>query len=326
MNFKIFFFLFLLSLSTLSCQNIQKKEIKNNANEIVSIASKPNPEYQYNSKTFNLYGKVESIKCIYYEQFVPSSEIDNYVTKIDLMLDQKGNITAETMYLQDNEINYMDQYFYDKMGNRCKTVSYKKDDDLSFTKEVSLNKESLIELEKFTEPNDSRMNYQKNYQYETISDSLVTYYCNSIPEDSFNGMKTVQVYNNHNLSSKTVYLGDEILRLTLYEYDNKNNLLVENEKIGHAYYEYKYNEKNKVIYELYKDDISNRTFEKKITYDKIGNIIKEEDYEDGELDEKKSFRDEFEYDNQNNWSKRIRYKLNGTKVSVLKREIKYYPK
>ncbi len=319
-----FFFAILCFLS--SCQNNTKTVPEKKEKEVTSIATKANPDLQYNYKTHNLFGKVKSVTCTKYQQFVPSSELDILVTKIDLKFDKKGVLVEEAVYLQDNELNYRQKYLSDKMGNRILTESYDEKDSLVYRNQYTLNKQGLPVLVRYEQTNNPELlNDESRYKYETISDTLIVYYYYSKRYKDFSGNKTVKRYEKGNLVSSTEYKGKTIEKQIFYDYDERNNLIREDEKIGYSTTDYTYDKNNRVIHDIFYYKTTNRTFDSTTLYDAFGNIIKYERIDNGVFDNKSSYKDEFTYDAKNNWVKRERYKLNGTKISTLERRIEYYP-
>jgi YD repeat-containing protein len=140
----------------------------------------------------------------------------------------------------------------------------------------------------------------------------------------------VITHKNEFEKSKKMYLNHKLKLIYTYKYDINSNLVVEKE-FSHQdtlnYLEktnFIYNDENQLIFRENTSGINNNTYILEFTYDSFGNILSEKHTENGNCIEKRSYRNEYLYDIQNNWIKRTTYSLNGQVKYVLEREFEYY--
>lgn len=309
------FVLLLFLVLIISCNKTTRKEI------ITTISEKSIPSLQKNYQTLNVYGNVESIICFNYKQYIPNSDLDYLVTKNDYKFDEKGNVSEEKVYMEDEVLQSRNQYFYDNFRNCLKTKSFGKDTILKYTSIIQLNKKGLKVSEKtingFGTEEDIRT-------YETITDTLIVYnsYSTKDPKDI---SKIYQKCKNGNIISET-YVQGTVLWESKYEYDNANNKTLQStiSAYDHHTWKWKYNKNNQPVFWQVHDFKKNVINEMLTEYDEHGNKSKITYIENGVLNNKKSYIDNYIYDHQHNWTKRSRFRLNGNKVSILERKISYY--
>ena len=309
-----------LLFSVVSCSNL-KQEKKIDDIKIFSVSEKAVPSYQKNYKTVNVYGNVKEIICTNYVQFVPNSDINNNVAKMNYKFDRKGNIIEETSILKDDVINYRYVYSYDKMNNALILKGFDESGNLKYVMKDSLNRQGFLVFQDYQEFAAPQLSYKSYHKYEKISDTLVIYNTHSEP-DKYKA-KQIERYKNGNLLSKDYY-SDGIHRKNEYKYDKNSNKIFDSEITSDTIiWARKFDKNNREIkWSVQKNNKIENEIEK--SYDEPGNIIKEVFYEKGKLNDNKSFYDILVYDSQNNWIKRSRFRLNGDKVSVLERKITYY--
>lgn len=330
-----FFYLFCIVL-LVSCKKTQSPseilEIESRK-EISSVAKKKIPRLQNNYQTLNLQGKVKSIVCTSYKQFVPTTELSNLVTKVDYYFNEKGNVDEEIIYLATGEIHRY-KYFYDEIGNRIKSL---KIDDYNRNIVVSsslLNEKGLelntksTELSKTKDYKDTIIIFENIFKYSTSTDTLLgyTFYNKMHPEDS---IRNVCHYDNGNLIKQINYSKGRAWGLTTYQYDKRNNIVSQSEydddfKNPSRTQYFRYDEKNRQVSWKIDSFENNYTNEIEKFYDDYNNITKEIYTENGKVNEKISYQYFYKYDHQKNWIQQIRQRLNGTNVSVLNRKITYY--
>jgi hypothetical protein len=213
-----FVFSFWVLFSITSCSNVKKKEgLIEDKSKIVSVSEKAVPAYQKNYKTLNVKGKVKEIVCINYIQFVPNSDLDNNVTKMNYKFDTKGNIIEEICILKDDELNYRELYSYDKMNNALRTQGFDKKNNLIYIIKYSLNKQGFLVFQDYQEdkPEHSYKSYTK---YEKITDTLVIY--NTHTTDGYNS-REIERYKNGNLVSRDYYSDGKLSWRDEYKYDSR---------------------------------------------------------------------------------------------------------
>lgn len=315
------------SQSSLTTLEIESKK------EIPSVSKKKIPRFQNNYQTLNLQGKVKSIVCTNYQQFVPNSELSNLVTKVDYKFNEKGNIIEEITYLAFGEINRY-KYFYDDMGNRIKSIKFDKNNRNIVVAYSLLNEKGLVinakstELTKTKDYKDTIIIFEDIFTYKVAIDTLLdyTYYDKLRPKDS---IRNFEYYKNGNLTKQISYSNGRAWGLLTFDYDKNNNKVIQAEyeddfEKPSRIWQYKYDINNREI--NWKIDSFENGFKREIkkSYDSFGNITEEIQIENDKINQKISYKYVYFYDQQNNWIKQSRYKLNGDKVSVLERKITYY--
>lgn len=309
------FVLLSLSVFIISCN-------KRVSNEIITTTSEKSiSSLQKNYQTLNVYGSVESIICFNYKRYIPNSDLDYLVTKNDYKFDKKGNVSEEKVYMENEVLKSRNQYFYDNFGNCLKTKSFGRDSILNYTSIIQLNKNGL----KISEKTINRFGIEEYITtYEIITDTLVVcnWYNTKNPKEI---NKIYQKSKNGNIISET-YVNGTVSWENKYEYDNANNKIMQStiSAYDHHVWKWKYNKNNQPIFwqvHDFKRDIINEILTE---YDEYGNKTKITYTENGVLNNRKSYRDNYIYDRQQNWTKRSRFRLNGDKVSILERKISYY--
>lgn len=304
---------------------------------VVSVSGKVVKGYQRNWKTEGVKGKVKTIFCRYYKQFVPNSWLTNYVTKEHLTFDRNGNVLEQTRYLEDQVFSFRCKYGYDKLGNCLKTISLaEKSDSILFLDIKRLNKQGLFESSKYMTRIPVKTGSSKykirtqgfRNEYELISDSQVIYEDYEIlgKKAVKSGFRNVENYESGNMMGSTTYSEGKLLSKAIMRYDSRGNMLFRSDSssFGIQVWKLEYDSNNHQTYFSARDDQSGVFNETHRTFDKHGNQIKQVSYRKGILYERDSYTDTYTYDAQNNWTKRVRKKLNGELISVLKRKITYY--
>lgn len=298
-----------------------------NKNEVISKAKVSVPNFQKNYKTLNVKGNVRSIECTNYQQFVPNSYLSYYITKEDYKFDERGNIAEETYYHLNEKFHYRNVYSYDEMNNCIQTKGFDEFGNSTFAQTNFLNENGFVIKVQFVEPNE-KGNYISIYDYQTISDSLIIYNESYQEVNETINYHYTKIYENDKLV-KRIDSSDKfkLVNEMKYKYDSVGNKIFQSDsnKVQVHIWEFEYDENNNMTrwMSLIKrvPEMKNEFFK---TYDKFGNIIKEVNYKDGNLNERNSYEAVYEYDKVGNWIKRTRFKLNGDKISVLERKIEYY--
>jgi len=310
----------------------------------------------------NLKGKVKSLKKDSYEVIKKNGEIHKgkivieYESKQYFIFDTKGNKIEEGSYKYETDgsiITYT--YKYNDKGNKTEKKKYYIDGGLE-TKYIYKYDDigNLIEESDYFQEN--RINNKQTYKYNDKGNLIETNYSNST------GMKTKQTYkydNKENLieeiystsfsvssgyegyETKYIYKydskGNEIEKefytdgrfevKTTYKYDDKGNITEDGmyDSFGKSLGEnqYKYDDKGNKIEWNYKNSLYGG-LKGKVTlkYDDKGNLIEENNFKSFGLS-KKNTTDKYEYDENNNWIKRVGY-IKKKPVGIIERTIEYY--
>lgn len=313
------------STSTLTILEIESQK------KVTSVSKKKISTLQSNQETLNLQGKIKSILCTNYQQFVPTSELSNLVTKVDYKFDERGNVLEEKKFLATGEISHY-QYSYDDMGNLLKSVKLDQNDKKIVVATTLLNEKGFqlnsksIELYKTKDYQDTIITFENITKYKILTDTVTDYisYGKSTPKDF---IRSIDYYKEGNLIIHITKGKFKVI--SSFQYDKKNNKIKQtesypnSESIARIYY-YQYDKNNREIYWKIDSFDYNIKREIKRSYDDFGNITEEKQIENGRLDEKISYKYVYVYDQKNNWIRQARYKLNGNKVSILERKIIYY--
>jgi len=316
MKNKPFIFSILFLFLLVSCSKSEKEKVMT---DVISVSEVAVPYYQKNYKTLNVNGKVKEIFCTDYVQFVPNSDFHTYIVKENYKFDSLENIIEEIALLENDKFSYRHVYTYDKMNNALKKQRFNEANEMISETKDSLNKQGLFVASYYYDRSEGVTNRFK--KYEIISDTVIksTLYTidKGVVKDS---LKEIKRYRNGNL---IYWLGSAEHK---YKYDKNGNQIYQWLKHGldTLVYHTEYDENNREIKwnVQKKGKIRNEILK---SYDEFGNQIKQVYYNDrGEINDKPSYYDILTYDNQNNWIKRERFRLNGDKISVLERRITYY--
>ncbi len=307
-------FLFLL----VSCSKT-KSEQEKAMSDIISVSEVAVPYYQKNYKTLNVNGNVKEIFCTDYVQFVPNSDFHTYIVKENYKFDSLGNIIEEIGLLENDKFKYRHVYTYDKMNNALKKQRFNEANELITEKKDSLNKQGLFISSYYYHRFEGVTNNLK--KYKIISDTIINSTLYTIQKGVIkDSLKEIKQFEDGNL---IYWLGSTEHK---YKYDKNGNQIFQWLKHGldTLVYHMEYDENNREIKwnVQRKGKIRNEILK---SYDEFGNIIKRVFHDDkGEINDKPSYYDILTYDSQNNWIKRERFRLNGSKISVLERRITYY--
>ncbi len=326
-QYSCIFIVFLFALFSCKKSN-HKTNLDNSEEKIISISKKSVPVYQRNYETLNIKGKVKSITCTNYQQFIPDSELKYFVTKQDYKFDKKGNVSEEMIYNEHDVLDQRKRYFYDDMGNCLKTESFDAKGKLDYSSTIILNEDGLFVSEEYIEQNMTKI-YLRNYM--TITDSLIIYHLIRRENREGRGIKIDSVlraekeYNNGNLIKETHYSNGRISSVEEFKYDPKGNMTLHSNTGSHLIlWKFKYDENDRQINWYVQNEFNDMTREIKRTHDNEGNIVKEVSFVNGRLSEEESFINSYVYDKYHNWVKRSKCKLNGDKISILERDITYF--
>lgn len=237
-------------------------------------------------------------------------------------------------YNDNNDVVRVKNYEYNDMTIDSTMVIYKYDD-----------KNNLIEQKEYESNN---IIFNITYKYNENNQLIEE--CKYNTDDILNYQTMYEYDSKDNLLEKNIYLlNSDYNRMTkeVYIYDDKNNVIEENiHNIGRFSRKltYKYDkEGNRIEYTEYEgwrhsfsfeyDDMpyyNQKIRKNEYKYDKQGSIIEKASYTFYSLNDKviKTVDEpkrlyKYEYDNQNNWIKKISF-YEGTAKSITERKIEYY--
>lgn len=325
----------LLSLSVFTLVACQKKN-QNQTKEqedlpMVSVSKIKVPVFQKNYKTFQLQGRVKSVEVTGYQQEVIHADMPRLVTKTIYKFDEKGNLTEETAYLQNNEFGKRYQYYYDGSGNAVKIVGFEEKDKKKSVKSIILNEKGIvvneknIEFSKTKKDEDTIRRREYINNIKEMNDTILAYssYEKSKPKKI---TQWIQRYKNGNLISEKNYSDPALGETeTTYSYDSNNNLIMQEETgLSPIVRKWKYDQKGNEIYQQVVYAKENIFTELKKAFDEYGNITELTVIDNGKINDKLSVKYEYVYDSQHNWIQMKHFTLNGNKISVTNRKIVYY--
>lgn len=316
----------------ISCQKKDQNQPKEQEDLPMISASKIKvPMLQKNYKTLQIQGRVKSIEVTGYQQEVIHADMPRLVTKTIYKFDEKGNITEETAYLQNNEFGRRYQYYYDGSGNAVKTIGFEEKDKKKSVKSIILNEKGIVVNEKNIEFSKTKKDEDTIIRREYISnikemnDTILAYssYEKSKPKKI---TQWIERYKNGNLISEKNYSDPALGETeTINSYDSNNNLIMQEETgLYPIVRKWKYDKKGNEIYQQVVNAKENIFTELKKAFDEYGNITELTVIENGKTDDSVSVKYEYIYDSQHNWIQMKRFKLNGDKISVTDRKIVYY--
>lgn len=244
---------------------------------------------------------------------------------------------TEEKFIDNNEniLAYLYTYNYDSNNNLVLETNFRKNNQITFRRENKYNKQNFIIQDSASYINESIKNEVTKYLYDK-SNKLLT-------EETFDekGQKISEcqyIYDSkNNITQSTYYINyGELCCIYKYVFDKKNNLSAKlyydkNKKLEKKIV-YKYDilrRKTEEIEYIYAEDILNNSIMNTyFKYDKFGNCINETCvFYDIRLDDHERFYHKtkkiVEFDNNNNWIKKINFfdnEISGCSI----RKIEYY--
>lgn len=283
---------------------------------------KPNKKYQNNWKSYNLKDSVKSITEFNFKQYVPLGELVYPVSKENFRFDKTGNVLDRSTFMENERFCCRYTYQYDKAGNYTEVKSYESDSTLSDKETYKYDGQgNMIETVRYDRDNrvkskdqysyDEHGNFIEfvhagtfsskfmyTYNYDTLS-RLVSETC-TLVEGSIKTVKSTTDY---------IYKGDSVEEVSGGS-DKTHVLLV-------------YNPNHQMI--LRKNlNPANQYFEQTWKFDSLGNETETKNIKDAVIEDKRSYRHAYVYDNKGNWIKRTTTRLDGKLISSVERKIEYY--
>lgn len=249
----------------------------------------------------NLKGNVKSIKQISYKAFdifgeLQKGEVNNVGNScFYLTFNENGNEIEKIYYNSDGTVDDKWITKYDEEGNEIENNNFTSDGSLLFKLIHKFdNKGNRIESNTYN--SDGSINSNSTHKYDEKEN-----YIESISHisDGYSAKKETYSYDDKgNVIEKNGYEADGSIRFKfLFHYDDKGN------KIEDSY--------------ITSDYTTNSTFK----FDNKGNVIEELE----SINKSESIKNKYtyEYDEKDNWIKKVVYK-NLTPTVMLERDIVYY--
>ncbi|WP_257463190.1 hypothetical protein [Archangium lipolyticum] len=296
-------------------------------------ARKANPEYQMNWQTFSLRGKVKFVRETEDKPPAPGIGPENLE---QLWFDPAGNVTRRVTTRADEY--YGDKrYKYDGVGNYEEVEHYKQDNTLKFTAKNTFDADgNLVEYAEFTQG--TRLTYKRINTYEKYTPEehimeVKWVVPPSRPGDTVKyvtrfdaqGRKTqVEVYRDSRKAvfSKTLYQynPDNTVEETHYEYSRDNPDQVDSKRVT------LYDAAHRVLSRKFTRSASSEdNFDESTRYDPAGNIVEYTWTNPQGVDLKRSYRNDYVYDKQGNWTRRVTSSPKRAFRGSVTRRIEYYP-
>jgi hypothetical protein len=271
-------------------------------------------------KDMKLNGKVKSITESNYEAIEKFGEIikgersgtNEFSFDRKLLFNEKGNLIEEKKYKLDGNLDSKSFCNFDENQNKIERIFYDS---------------SVKPILRWTYKYDGKGNLIEENKIQILSrlDSLMANY-NGKNTNSNYSTKTLYKYDDSgNLFEKSIYKSDgSLVSKNIYKYDLKGKL-VEDDTYNsngslHCTNTFKYDDNGNKS----EDKSVGKFFFQKhtIKYDQYGNQIEiNSGYQEVGIDATSAYK--YEFDNHNNWIKKIEFYNNTTK-HIIEREIEYY--
>jgi hypothetical protein len=286
----------------------------------VIVKTQPNPALQQNWKTLNVLGKPESIIETNYKQHVPDSLLDDVITRESFYFDESGNLIKRQTYGEQQLLQHTREYEYDDMGNIMKIITTNGRGSTTNVQENILDSVGNAKQVKNFD-HDGKLVFQMSYKYDTHRNPVewkqeeppiaVIYKRKYVydekdrcieKEDITGGkhqVKEVIRYDTANVTVTHRYVDGTLDLVTTEKFSDTKQLLSQHIQ--------------------YTDHLQEKSYQ----YDKAGNVIEMIYRWDGEVDSIYSYRASYTFDDQGNWTKRIKRGLDNKPKTEVERKIGY---
>lgn len=291
-------------------------------NSSVTKNVKPNNKYKNNWKTHNLRGRIKSITEFNFKQYVPYSELTNYIREEHFTFDSTGNLVGKSIFAEPQMFHYRYIYQYDKVGNYIECESYERNDSTADVQTYKFDElDNMIETVRH-DPNNhltirvqyyfdkngnciesleekpSSLRTKYTYTYDSLNRPLSIMEIRDYGDNKPSSEKTVFRYNGDSVEKKLDGIHIKWHYLTVYNKDHQE-VFWKNLHPG--------------------EDFVNTT-----KFDSLGNEIEHKAWKGTTIDDRNSRHYEYVYDDKGNWTKRTLSKLNGKLITSVERKIEYY--
>jgi hypothetical protein len=281
------------------------------------VVSKPNPEYQLNWKTLNFRGRPEAVYELNFKQFNPDSLETDLITRENFFFDDNGNVERRETYIDNHHPNknlyefdqynnivlikhydergnftHKTQHVFDSVGNVKEILNLNDNDKILYkTKRKYDTHGNVIEYQQL-EPK-SPVIHKRRYEYDEKGRCI-------LKEDIHMRTREVIVYDSTGKVKTTTTYRDNV-----FSTEERDSVDDRGRKIQSTYrYE------NTSVRHIYQ-------------YDSLDNVLEYIKMTNGLPDSTRSFRNQYQYDQQNNWIKRTRMDLKGNPRNSIERTIVY---
>ncbi|WP_109434530.1 hypothetical protein [Aquimarina sp. AU119] len=274
-----------------------------------------------------LKGSVKSLKEItYHATLDPKNNIiqkDSFNQAIELVFIQSGRLLKKSHWFDTKKnMGSKHTYTYDTLGFLNKIYNYSLDDHQESETVYTYNSQGeKIRTQEFI---DGKLSQDFSYKYNSKGQVI------EFIEHSINGKfiieKTIFIYSGPNVFEKKIYnLANQLESVQTCTYDSNGNNFIDEHRngVGEVDLRVHYTYENNKLHETNEYWFNkSKTTHYKMTYNEHGDQIESHMYySDATPTEYNSTT--YEYDNNNNWIKKIVYK-NEIPMLVCEREIAYY--
>lgn len=252
----------------------------------------------------NLFGKVKSISensTYATERFGRIEKDPNKKSNHSLdygsyiVFNEHGYKTEEYRYKSTGELSSKNLYKYNDKGDLSEVLEYSGSGDLNVNMTFNYN-EMGHKSETIARNNDGVLRWRALHKYDADGILLEEYY----------------YFSNGKLSDKFIYKYNEGKKVQQWVYDDRDSLV------------------SKMLVKQFRNDLPSEVYFynrysggaiEKYKYDEYGNKIEKINFYDNRINGKLRFT--FEYDDQKNWTKMIKYE-NDILLSITERDIEYF--
>jgi len=256
-------------------------------------------------------------------------EIDESINKYTYKYNDKGNKTEKKKYYPGGVLETKYIYKYNDNGNLIEESDYFNENILN--NKYTYKYDDTGNLIETNYSNPTGMKTKQTYKYDERENLIEKIYYTSFSVSSgYKGYETKSIYKYDSIGNeiaKENYMDGKFTEKVTYKYDDIGNMTKENlydsfgKTLGES--QYKYDVKGNKIEWSYKNALYGG-LEGKVTfkYDDKGNLIEENNYQSFGLSQNNT-TDKYEYDENNNWIKRIVF-IKEKPVGIIEREFEYY--
>lgn len=281
------------------------------------VVTRPNPEYQQNWKTLNFRGNPEAVYEVNLKYFSGDS-VDFPVTRQNFHFDEKGNLEQRDTYTEKQNQFFKTTFEYDHYGNIVK-IGYHNERG-AFTHSTIHTFDSVGNVKEILSKDDkSNILYKTRRKFDTHG-NIIEYQQMEPPSPLIN--KRNYAYDDEG----RMILREDVNVRTREEitYDSggleqhmkvyRHNMLSSEEKK-------RIDAKGRLLESTYSYDTI--VIQQSYRYDSLGNVLEFREARNSRVDSTVSYLNEYQYDKQNNWTKRTTTDLNGKPRNSIERRIVY---